>query len=89
VTYAGAVLHHYISKSLADFEVKSARRGGAGSVKTLAHFLKWHRASSSTCLRAVEAGRALGRRYDLNRNVPERCLRPVPVNASSAALDAL
>jgi hypothetical protein len=78
VTYRHAVLHHYISKSLADFEVKQARRGGAGSVKTVAHFMKWHRAATERCTDAVPLGTALAARYDLRRNVPEWCLRAVP-----------
>lgn len=33
VSYQGAVLHHYISRSLADFAVKQGRRDGTGNVK--------------------------------------------------------
>ncbi|KAL4857679.1 Glycosyltransferase family 92 protein [Chlorella vulgaris] len=77
ISYKGATLHHYISKSLADFEVKAARRGGAGSVRTMAHFRKWARQSTDTCTRAVPLGQALALRYDLQRNVPQWCLRPV------------
>lgn len=73
-SYRGAALHHYISRSLADFEAKQARRAGDGSVKTLAHFLQWHRAATGTCTAAVPLGRALAARWDLNRNVPQRCL---------------
>ena len=76
VSFEGAVLHHYISRSVADFEVKAQRRGGAGSVKTLAHFLKWHRHATERCPRAVAAGHALARRFDLNQGVPERCRAP-------------
>lgn len=77
ISYKGATLHHYISKSLADFEVKAARRGGAGSVRTMAHFRKWARQSTDTCTRAVPLGQALAVRYDLQHNVPQWCLRPV------------
>lgn len=75
MSYRGAVLHHYISRSLADFEVKQARRAGDGSVKTLAHFLEWARQATATCSAAVPLGRALAARYDLQRNVPQRCLQ--------------
>ena len=81
------MLHHYISKSLADFEVKAQRRGGAGSVKTLAHFLKWHRQSTETCGRAVPLGRALHERYDLRRHVPDRCLGPLAGVAAAAEVE--
>ena len=75
VSWRGAALHHYISRSLADFEVKQARRAGDGSVKTLAHFLEWAREATETCDAAAPLGRALAARYDLARNVPPRCLQ--------------
>lgn len=78
------MLHHYISKSLADFDVKMQRRGGAGSIKTLQNFLKWNRQSTETCTGAVAMGQALARQFDLNRNVPERCLAPPPANFATA-----
>lgn len=74
VSYTSAVLHHYISRSLADFEVKQARRDGTGSVKTLSSFFDWKRKCTARCEGAVAVGTALGARYDLNRNVPPRCL---------------
>lgn len=74
VSAKGAVLHHYISRSLADFEVKTQRRGGAGSVKTLADFLFYHKKANDTCTSAVPLGQALAAKYDLTRNVPARCL---------------
>lgn len=70
----GAVLHHYISRSLADFEVKTRRRGGAGSVKTLENFIHYHRTAKGVCTVAVPLGQALAARYDLSRHVPPRCL---------------
>ena len=81
-------MHHYISRSVADFEVKAQRRGGAGSVKTLAHFLKWHRHASERCPRAVAAGHVLARRFDLNRGVPERCWAPQAAAHAAAAAAA-
>ena len=78
ISYRGAVLHHYISRSLADFEVKQARRAGDGSVKTLSNFFNWARESTAICTAAVPLGQALARRYNLTRNVPARCLRTEP-----------
>lgn len=54
--------------------MKQARRAGDGSTKTLAHFLQWARQATGTCEAAVPLGRALAARYDLERNVPPRCL---------------
>lgn len=68
------MLHHYITKSLFDFETKMQRRGGAGSQKNLTHFLDWHARCTTTCRHAVGAGEQLWRRYNLTHNVPRRCL---------------
>lgn len=68
------MLHHYISRSLADFEVKQGRRDGTGSVKELSNFFDWKRKCTARCPGAVALGEALGARYDLNRNVPPWCL---------------
>lgn len=81
VSYQGAVVHHYASRSLADFRVKSLRGDGAGGVKSLDSFLMWHRGSTRTCTRAVPLGLALGRQYVLRRNVPQRCMGPAGTSA--------
>lgn len=55
-------------------QVKTLRRGGAGSVKTLDDFLHWHKKASMVCSQGVELGRALALRYDLSRHAPARCI---------------
>lgn len=66
-------LHHYITKSLADFELKMRRRGGAGSIRTLDDYTKWVDRCNSTCAQAVPLGQELGARFDLARGVPASC----------------
>lgn len=55
-------------------QVKTRRRGGAGSVKTLENFIHYHRTAKGVCTVAVPLGQALAARYDLSRHVPPRCL---------------
>lgn len=40
----------------------------------LSDLLNWHRKCTQRCTAAVPLGMALAARFDLNRNVPPRCL---------------
>lgn len=52
VSYQGAVVHHYISRSLADFAVKQERRDGTGNVKQVG----WLACCRQPCCRCSAAG---------------------------------
>jgi hypothetical protein len=79
-TFHSAVLHHYFTRSLADFEAKQRRREGMGGRKELSSFLWAYRLCTHTCTEAVPLGEVLYRRYNVTRNVPDTCLPPLWVS---------
>lgn len=70
----GAALHHYFTKSAADFEAKKRRGSGNGRRKDQDAWQVTHQQCTAACKAAVELGKALGRRYSLTHNVPGHCL---------------
>ncbi len=75
-TFLSAVLNHYFTRSLTDFEAKQRRGSGIGGRKELSYFLWAHRLCNRTCTDAVPLGEALYRRYNVTKNVPDMCFRP-------------
>ncbi|PSC73229.1 hypothetical protein C2E20_3340 [Micractinium conductrix] len=73
ITWEGAALAHYLTRSLVDFLGKQARGGGSGGQRTFERYFDVAGACLETCDAAVPLGRALNARYDLSHGVPERC----------------
>jgi hypothetical protein len=51
-------LHHYVTKSLAEYEEKMVRGGGSGSLKGMNFFQLVDQWSTDTCLQATQLGKA-------------------------------
>ena len=72
-SYTGAVLHHYFSRSLYDYNLKMQRRSGDGGSKSLSELIRVGVQCTAECRQAVQLGEQLGQQYDLVQNVPRTC----------------
>ena len=51
------LLHHYVTKSLQDFQMKMRRGTGMGMVKTIEFFNLVHSQATARCVHALHLGR--------------------------------